>query len=249
MTSTEMAAGGGAFVRPGSGWRSAGCCSEKGARHLTAEMLYEEATPRQGSPVFRLPPSTTRSTSSPMRVYCVRSASTAAKNLFRHQTCRPHHHFYLEGNHEAGRHSRSASDAAEDAQTCPKATRSAASTWSCAPAAKKRWTASYAGLEPAYPSIFIKCFFSKWMDLPGQARPNDGPSCVPDAPAAFFTLAAQSRDRTQTPAFVTAPGSARRTARALRCVRGTEETTPPSHRHRRPPQPLLLDPAVKAVAG
>ena len=32
-----------ACVRRGSAWRSAGSCSRKGDRHVTAEMLYEEA--------------------------------------------------------------------------------------------------------------------------------------------------------------------------------------------------------------
>ena len=58
----------------------------KGDRHLSAEMLYEEATRARCR--CRWPPSTTRCTSSPRSGCCARSRSTA-RNLFRHQSSQP----------------------------------------------------------------------------------------------------------------------------------------------------------------
>jgi len=87
---------------PASGWRSAGLLFGKGARPShRLKWLYEEGHPRQG-PGFRSPPSITRSTQLTDGPGLLRQVSVERRqDLFRHQTCRAHHHFYLEGKSRA----------------------------------------------------------------------------------------------------------------------------------------------------
>ena len=99
----------------------------KGARHLTAEMLYEEAT------LAKVPVSlaTVYNTLNQLTdAGLLRQVSVDGTKTYFDTNVTAHHHFYLENNHELV-------DIPDPhlvlrrCRTCPKATRSPASTWSC----------------------------------------------------------------------------------------------------------------------
>jgi Fur family transcriptional regulator, iron response regulator len=84
------------FARPGSAWRWAGCCSAR-ARHLTAEMLYEEAT------LAKVPVSlaTVYNTLNQLTdAGLLRQVSVDGTKTHFDTNVTAHHHFYLEHNHE-----------------------------------------------------------------------------------------------------------------------------------------------------
>ena len=99
----------------------------KGARHLTAEMLYEEAT------LAKVPVSlaTVYNTLNQLTdAGLLRQVSVDGTKTYFDTNVTAHHHFYLENNHELV-------DIPDPhlvlrrCRTCPRATRSPASTWSC----------------------------------------------------------------------------------------------------------------------
>ena len=100
----------------------------KGARHLTAEMLYEEAT------LAKVPVSlaTVYNTLNQLTdAGLLRQVSVDGTKTYFDTNVTAHHHFYLENNHELVDIPDPHLVLHEDAGRARKATRSAASTWSC----------------------------------------------------------------------------------------------------------------------
>ncbi len=111
MTSTRCCGPWGC-ARPASAWRWDGCCSARGDRHLTAEMLYEEAT--QAKVPVSL--ATVYNTLNQLtEAGLLRQVSVDGTKTYFDTNVTAHHHFYMRRQPRAGRYSRPAFDVAEDA--------------------------------------------------------------------------------------------------------------------------------------
>ncbi len=105
----------------------------KGDRHITAEMLYEEATKAKVPVSLATVYNTLHQFTD---VGLLRQVAVDGSKTYFDTNASQHHHFFVEGENDAARHPAQPTWSSARPRCRPRATRSRASTWWCGCAAR-----------------------------------------------------------------------------------------------------------------